>query len=300
MKKILFLLVVAAIMLPNQVSSQTIPYSKGRIAISSDGNEHDKDDWAATPFTLALLASQGLQDKVTVYTFSDHVWGSNHDHSDALQQMRESALEGKNQFGFTSTNFIEAVSNKNQAYNAIRDEILASTSADPLTIIAAGPMHVVGEGISRAYNHASYTNQLNHVRIISHSNWNDRHSDNPNSWENHNGWTWAEIENNFKNKGLNCDHIVDQNGGNGYDGMRANKNKFSWLKTSPYKNHEAYQPGSWNWLYSRQEAAQKNQDFDPSDAGMVIYLLTGVERTDPSDAKQLMESPVGGGTGGDD
>ncbi|MCG8700801.1 MAG: carbohydrate-binding protein [Bacteroidales bacterium] len=298
MKNVFFFLLVVAIMLPNQLFSQTIPYSNGRIVISSDGNEHDKDDWAATPFSLALLASQGLQDKVTVYTFSDHVWGSNQDHSDALQQMRESALEGQNQFGFTSTNFIEAVSYKNQAYNAIRDEILASTSADPLTIIAAGPMQVVGEGINRAFNHANYTNQLNHVRIISHSNWNDRHSDNPSTGESHSGWTWAEIESTFSSAGLNCDHIVDQNGGTGYDGMRANKSKFSWLLTSPYRNHEAYSAGSWDWLYSRQEAAQKQQDFDPSDAGMIIYLLTGIEETDPSDAKNLMENPAGGS--GDD
>ena len=31
---------------------------KGRIVISSDGNEHDHDDWAATPLTLAMLASR--------------------------------------------------------------------------------------------------------------------------------------------------------------------------------------------------------------------------------------------------
>ncbi|MFR9552558.1 MAG: transposase, partial [Rikenellaceae bacterium] len=50
---------------------------KGRIAISSDGNEHDHDDWAATPLSLALIAAKGLQDKMVLYTYSDHVWGSN-------------------------------------------------------------------------------------------------------------------------------------------------------------------------------------------------------------------------------
>jgi hypothetical protein len=44
---------------------------KGRIAISSDGNEQDHDDWAATPLSLALLAAAGLQ---------DHIWGSNQSH----------------------------------------------------------------------------------------------------------------------------------------------------------------------------------------------------------------------------
>ncbi|MCG8700800.1 MAG: T9SS type A sorting domain-containing protein, partial [Bacteroidales bacterium] len=139
---------------------------------------------------------------------------------------------------------------------------------------------------------ASYSNQLRYVRIISHSYWNDKHSDRPDKWEKHTGWTWIKIEKAFKNKGLTCDHIVDQNGGNGYDGMRAHANKFNWLRTSSYKNNKAYSKGSWQWLYNRQVAAKKGADFDPSDAGMIIYLLTGIEKTDPSHAKKLMESPV--------
>lgn len=107
-----------------QTFSQSIPYSQGRIVISSDGNEHDEDDWAATPFSLALLASQGLQNQLKVYTFSDHIWGSNHrwpagsNKTDigALEEMRESALTGQTKFQFSNTNFIEALSYPNQAY----------------------------------------------------------------------------------------------------------------------------------------------------------------------------------------
>lgn len=274
--------------------AQTVPYSKGRIAISSDGNEHDKDDWAATPFSLALLAAKDLQNKVVLYTFSDHVWGSNHDHSDARAQMRESALVGGQKFGFTSTNFIEAAASPNAAYSAMTAEINKSTANDPLTIIAAGPMEVVGRAID-----AANESKLQYVRVISHSNWNDNHADRSSGWENHNGWTWNEIQNKFQSKGLTMDHIVDQNGGNGYDGMRANKAKFSWLNTSAARNQAPYQNGAWAWLYNRQVAAQKGSDFDPSDAGMIIYLLTGKEKTDPSDAKAIMENPTSGGnTGG--
>lgn len=283
---------ICLLLLVISVNAQPIPYAGGRILVSSDGNEHDKDDWAATPFTLALLASQGLQDQVTVYTFSDHIWGSNFEHSDALEQMRESALQGGIRFDFNNTNFIEAVTNTNAAYNAVRDEINASSASNKLYIIAAGPMQVVGEGISRAD-----PSKLQHVRLISHSNWNNRHSDNPSSWENHSGWTLAEIQNQFQSQGLTVDQINNQNGGPGYDGMRADKSKFSWLLTSPARNDPAYNPGSWDWLYSRQEAAQKQDDFDPSDAGMIIYLLTGIENTNPSDARNLMENPVGGGGG---
>lgn len=87
-------------------------------------------------------------------------------------------------------------------------------------------------------------------------------------------------------------HIVDQNGGSGYDGMRASKTKFAWLNTSPVRNQAPYQSGAWAWLYGRQVAAQKGSEFDPSDAGLIIYLLTGIEKTNPSDAQFIMEHPV--------
>jgi hypothetical protein len=88
----------AALIFVSYVSfSQTIPYTKGRIVISSDGNEHDEDDWAATPMSLALLASQGLQDQLVAYTFSDHTWGSNKEKKGADGQMRESAFHRSKQ-----------------------------------------------------------------------------------------------------------------------------------------------------------------------------------------------------------
>lgn len=168
----------------NSLVAQNIPYAGGRIAISSDGNEHDKDDWAATPFSLALLAAKGLQDNLVLYTFSDHVWGSNHDNKNAVNEMRESALVGGQKFGFTKTNFIEAVANPNAAYEAMTSEINKSSASNPLTIIAAGPMQVVGTALNNADQ-----SKLAYVRIISHSTWNDNHSDKPSSWERHTGWT---------------------------------------------------------------------------------------------------------------
>lgn len=273
-------------------NSNGIWKGKGRIAISSDGNEHDKDDWAATPFSLALLASKGLQDKLVLYTYSDHVWGSNREHSDARQQMRTSALGGADHFGFDRSHFIEAVADPNKAYNAMADAINQSSAGNPLFIVAAGPMQVVGEGLNRAQE-----SKLQYVTVISHSKWNDNHSDRPTNEPNHSGWTWNELTNKFNSKGVRFLHIVDQNGGSGYDGMRANMNKFSWLKTSSARNNNLYKSGSWEWLYNRQVAAKKNTDFDPSDAGMIIFLLTGKQKTDPSDAKNLMENPVAPCTG---
>jgi len=263
MKTILYLFALTTIlstMNVNVVNAQTpIWQGKGRIAISSDGNEHDHDDWAATPLSLALLAASGLQDNLAIYTYSDHIWGSNQDHPtsksglSAYEQMRKSALEGQRYFGFDSTKFICAVDNREVAYRALRDEINKSSAGNPLIIIAAGPMQVVGEAISRAD-----VSKRQYVSLISHSGWNDNHSDKPHKafWDDHSGWTFQEIKDSFSGKdngSLKCIHIANQNGGKDYEGLKAPKEMFDWVKTSKAQKNEAYKKGSWKWLYSRLE-----------------------------------------------
>ncbi len=274
---------------------------KGRIAISSDGNEHDHDDWAATPLSLALLAAEGLQDHLVLYTYSDHVWGSNRKHPSmhgmsAYEHMKESALGGRKWFGFDNSCFICAVDDPERAYNAMRDAINASTESDPLIIIAAGPMQVVGEGISRAERC-----KLRYVTLLSHSHWNNTHSDTPDKadWDDHTGWTWAKIREGFEapeKGGLHCVKILDQNSGADYAGFNTAKERFDWVRDSPARNNPLYKPGSWDWLYGRLSTCLKAQgkNFDPSDAGMVVYLLTGVEKTDPDMARAIMENPKPG------
>ncbi|MDW5290268.1 hypothetical protein [Formosa sp. PL04] len=281
-----YIILILAFTLSATLCAQTIPYTNGRIVISSDGNEHDHDDWAATPFSLALLAASGLQDSLTVYAFSDHIWGSNHDHKNAEKEMQISALEGQKVFHFNTTNFIEAVADSTKAIQAITKEINKSTPDNPLTIIAAGPMQVVGSAISQAD-----VSKLKFVRIISHHSWNDNHSDKPNDWEQHSGWTWKEIKSSFEDDGLICDRIINQNGGDDYDGMKASIDKFDWINTLAIRQESKSVTKQLDWLYKRQETCIKKGDFDPSDAGMIIYLLTGIQKTNPEDAKAIMENP---------
>lgn len=267
------------------INAQTLPYSNGRIVISSDGNEHDHDDWAATPFSLALLAAKHLQDSLTVYTFSDHIWGSNHDKKDGKEQMLKSALEGKKIFNFKNSIFIEAVSDSTKAINQITVEINRSHKNSPLTIIAAGPMEVVGSAINNADE-----SKLKYIRIISHSNWNNGHSDKPYSkWEHHSGWTWDEIREIFESKGLTMDRILDQNGGKDYTGMKAPIARFDWIKNLSKESSSPEIKKQLDWLYERQLTCIKKGEFDPSDAGMVVYLLTGKQKTSPEDAKQIIK-----------
>ena len=294
MKKTIVLLVA---FIPFICFAQTpLWQGKGRIVISCDGNEHDNDDWSATPLSLALLASQGLQNKLALYVYSDHVWGSNHERGivnglNAYEQMEQSALGGQKWFGFAKTNFICAVADSDKAYNAIRDEINKSSASNPLFLIEAGPMQMMGEAINRAEK-----SKLKYVTLISHSKWNNEHANKPANWERHSGWTFDQIKEQFcapERGGLKCVQILDQNGGPGYTGIRADKSEFEWLLTSQYKDKAPYyQRGSWDWLYSRLHLfieCRGGEIFDASDAGMVVYLLTGIEKTSPDLARQLME-----------
>lgn len=298
MKKILLMGLIVFIAIGGYAQSR-MWQGKGRIVISSDGNEHDHDDWAATPLSLALLAAKGLQDKLVLYTYSDHIWWSNLDHPkspqgmNAYEHMRESALTGKKMFEFKKTKFLCAVDNPEKAYNAMAKEINKSSAENPLYIIAAGPMQVVGEAINRAN-----PEKRQFVTVISHSNWNNRHSDKINRGEpEHSGWTFAEMIEAFGcQNGGNAKFvkISDQNGRKGYLGFNCAKKHFDWIKTSKARHNKLYKKGAWDWLYSRIITCTKNNglNYDPSDAGMVVYFLTGIQKTNPEHAREIMENPI--------
>lgn len=300
------------------VHTEPLWQGRGRIAISSDGNEHDNDDWSATALSLAILGAKGIQDNVVLYTYSDHVWGSNLEWPkkegvlSAYEQMKKSTLEGKEYFGFNKTNFICAVDDPEKAYNEMAKAINESSEDNPLFIVAAGPMQVVGEGINRAK-----VDKRKYVTLITHSSWNNEHADRPYvSGEQtyveskHTGWTFDEIRTTFEPKdkgGINLVYISDQNGGEDYEGLRAPIENFDWIKTSKARNDKHYKKGSWDWLYSRLETCikdnnldwygdpnwnkVKSKSFDASDAGMIVFLLTGVEKTNPELVKEIMEDP---------
>lgn len=300
MKNISLLIFIVFITIGNIYAQTPLWQGKGRIAISSDGNEHDDDDWAATPLSLAMIAAKGLQDKLVLYTYSDHIWGSNQDKPDkhgisAYEHMHISALGSQKWFGFNNTKFICAVDNAEIAYNAMRDVINASTADNPLFIIAAGPMQVVGEAMNRADK-----DKRQYVTLLSHSQWNNRHSDNPEKkkgWDIHSGWTWDEMKKAFSTpEGGNAKfvQIADQNNGKDYIGFFCKKEYYDWIKTSPARNHPLYKAGAWDFLYDRISACTKKKGtcFDPSDAGMIVYLFTGIEKTNPDMAKEIMENPI--------
>ncbi|MFI3269353.1 MAG: hypothetical protein SNG14_02135 [Rikenellaceae bacterium] len=301
---------VAMVMLSLGSASAQTPLwqGKGRIVISSDGNEHDSDDWSATAMSLALLAARGMQNDLVLYTYSDHVWGSNQARArvhgkSAYEHMRESALGGKSRFGFDKSRFICAVDCPERAYDAMAEVINQSTAENPLIILAGGPMQVVGEGLNRAKKECR-----EFVTVVSHSWWNNEHSDwwsddidrpfpslKAKSWDGHSGWTFAEMKSEFGTKRggeAKFIEILDQNGGDDYEGLQAPMSRFEWLITFEGQNKPPYSYDSWYWLYERLLVHGHKGKFDVSDAGLVLYMLTGVEKSNVDMLREIMENPV--------
>jgi hypothetical protein len=272
---------------------------KGRIVVSADGNEHDHDDWAGTPLSLAIIAAKGLQRNVPLYIYSDHIWGSNQEHpgvngKSPYEQMKESAITGGKMFGFNRTTFICAVDNPEIAYEALKMQINKSSADDPLFIVVGGPVQVIGEAISR-----SDSSKREFVTVIStKDSWNDDHSNKPYlSWENHSGWTMKEIKKQFLKTDSNSIKIISIQNQNPF--LKKNWKEYEWLKTAPERNDPYYLRSSWLWLFNRLCISVKPETegeyycyaIDPSDAGKIIFLLTGMEKTSPQLCYEIMRKP---------
>jgi len=294
MKKLLLINLFLISQMVCSMAQTPLWQDKGRIVISSDGNEHDHDDWAGTPLSLAMIAAKGLQNKLSLYVYSDHIWGSNHEHPgingiSPYEQMKESTLTGAKLFGFKKTQFICAVDNAEVAYEALKNQINQSTIDNPLFIIVGGPVQVIGEAMGR-----SEIAKRKFVTIISTVNaWNNFHADKPYSaWENHTGWNIDEI----KQLEGNCAVVQIQNQN---PLLKKYWKEYEWLLTAPERNNPYYKKGSWEWLFKRLAISAKpegaDRDYyyaiDPSDAGKVIFLLTGIEKTSPQLCYELMRNP---------
>jgi len=263
--------------------AQNVPYSGERIVVVADGNEHGKGDWAATPLSLALVAAKEIQDQVVVYAFSSHTWGSNKTDAGADAQMRESAFLGSRNFGFKKTKFIEAVNAPNYAIIEITSQINKSSAKNPLVILAAGPMDIIGTALGEADS-----TKLKHVRIISHSIWDQQHADSPEEGETHKGWTWEKLRESYAGKGLELIALPELD----EESFKGPLSAYSWLTNSSKKEPKPFEKGSWQWLYSRIEAAKSGEEVNPSDVRLLLYLLTGKSNTGIPDLRELLENPT--------
>lgn len=282
--KITKILLVFCLFLSLGLKAQTVPYKGERIVVVADGNEHGKDDWGATPLTLALIASKEIQDQVMVYAFSSHTWGSNKSHFGADSQMRESAFLGAKQFGFKKTKFIEAVTAPNFAIIEITQLVNKSSEKNPLTILASGPLEIIGTSLSEADS-----TKLKFVRVISYSTWDQEHANSPAEGETHTGWTWEKLRESFETNQLQLVSLVNETSGK--QGLKAPLSAYAWLNDPSVKEPKPFEKGSWAWLYSRLEASKIENEVNPDDARLIYYLLTGNINPSVKDLKEMLTNP---------
>ena len=249
----------------------------GRIAVSSDGNKHDCDDILATAVTIAIIAKTGNAKKLVYYGYADHHWntstgcnGGNREY-----EMKLSSVETARKFGgFDLTKFYNAKTQRDLAINKLIYQINISSSSNPLWIICAGPMDIVGKALAR-----STASRRKYVTLISHSTWNEIHSDNPDKYENpkHLGWTWNELK-----KMPYPPKFVDL----------PDQNQSLQISHSYYYFWRDSSNSKLRWLWNRNVAAGKSWP-DMSDAGMAYWLIVenrGADKTmTPYEVKQLLK-----------
>ncbi len=263
---------IATLLLPwICLASHTGPFDgqvfRGRIAWSADGNHNDPDDWAASPFALAILAEGGVKDRLVHFDYNcilpetDLEWESIH---------KTSVLGAAQRYRYDPKIFFDCRNDVDAAVNHLAEMIDASSAEDPLYFILAGPMEVPYLGIIK-----SDPAKRPFVYCISHSRWNDGFATR---------YQFKHSKRSVIPLGIKWIQITDQN---------------QFLSHSPYgrpARPEEWRP--WHWL---RDAADPKLSFlwermrvstrpDCSDAGMAYFLLSGDDQTEMAKLRRLLEN----------
>jgi len=236
--------------------SQTINAPKGRIAIVADGNSPDPDDLGGTAISIALLRASGLEDRLVHYSHScdlvrdDRISEKAEKERHHLMQVA-CDMTARRWGGFENLTFYDAIWQKEETINDLCWAINASTADDPLWIIEAGEPDIIGMALQK-------TPKAKHkfVKVVTHHPANDNAGD---------FYTWQQI----LDFGIEEVRIPDQN-----INLKLTHNQWDWARdhTDPrirliwtigniaeLDNVVKFQKGKW----------------DCSDAGMVLYWITG-------------------------
>jgi len=258
MKKYKFFLSFAVILVLTALPclAITIDHSTYRIAISNDGNAHDKDDIIAAPMAMAMIAESCEHDKYVHHDYSCHIWDDDGDQPASMRNAVEGALD---RWDMPDRAYEARVPSQLTAAIAnFAAEGNASSSSDRLYYACGGPMEVPYQCIS-----AVSSSKQQYVTAISHSTWNENHS--------HDGsHVWDDIQDDL---GCQTIEISDQN-----VELNPPESEFYWLRDMG---------GKYTWLYNLNEKT----NWDCSDSGMVAYILTGRgdQGVDPADLEDLFK-----------
>ncbi len=230
-----------------------------RIALSSDGNQHDEDDWAGAAMGLAILAHRGLQPNVVHYDYNNHIWDSEERHH---RNMTESVMEGGERFGFDTSRFYDATvpDQLTAGTENLTAEINRSSPDDELWLVLAGPMETAWMALDAADPQARKS-----VKCLSHGEWNETHGQ-----TDHGGHSYDDLI----DMGCQKVRIPDQNSNLGETRM----SDWDYLLDGD---------DNMEWLYSRIDLLGNG---DVSDAGMDYYVITGDKNVTRPELRSFFES----------
>jgi hypothetical protein len=241
----------------------------GRLAYVADGNSPDPDDIGGTAAALAMLRATGLDHRLVHLSHScDLVVASNISAEQELkrQEQMQTACDGtvRRWGGFKGLTAWNCRTQQTEAVHHLRDQINASSAADPLWIIEAGEPDIIGFALE-----AADAAKRKHVKLVTHHPVNDGSGD---------YFKWDKIA----QLGIEVVRIPDQNGGSFADigkGLQRPLWAFYWARD--------HADSRVRWLWEQVKIAeedrvvgfQKNK-CDISDAGMMFYWITGADQHD--------------------
>lgn len=254
MKKIILLVFV--LIFTDVMSSQTINPPAGRIAIVADGNSPDPDDLGGTAVSIAMLRAAGLENRLVHYSHSCDLIVL-HRISKAAEKERHAMMQttcdgtARRWGGFEHITFFDAKWQIDETVKDLCKAINASTEIDPLWIVEAGEPDIIGLALE-----ATPKEKHKFVKVVTHHPANDNAGD---------FYKWQEI----LDFGIEEVRIPDQN-----INLKVEKAQWDWAMNHPDDRIQFV------WLMGKMAEIDDVVDFqkgkwDCSDAGMVLYWITG-------------------------
>lgn len=243
-------------------NAAVLNYPGGRIALSHDGNNYDKDDYVASAMNLALLEGLGLKEKLVHFDHSCHLKNN----ARQYEKMQESVYGAAERFDIDAAKIFDVQTQLDAAIANFKAEAEKSSASNPLWFCIGGPMEVPWRCINAvdpAYRR--------HIYCISHSSpFNEKHVSPPEMTHN-----WDDVA----ALGAVTIRIRNQN----RTGWNTDKNNVTWMRDSSNPDLQ--------WLYN----TNAKGTYDTSDSGMLWWVVTGATNGGDQDGgwedyKPILES----------
>ena len=243
------------------ISQPKINPPAGRIAVVADGNSPDPDDLGGTAVSLALLRAAGLENRLVHYSHCCALEVVNRISEVAEKErhaMMQTTCDGtaRRWGGFDHLTFFDAKWQSDETIKDLCKAINASTEEDPLWIVEAGEPDIIGFALD-----ATPKEKHQFVKVITHHPANDNAGD---------FYKWQQI----LDFGVEEVRIPDQN-----INLKVDLSEWDWAM-----NHSDDRI-QFVWLMGKMAEIDNVVNFqkghwDCSDAGMVLYWITGANVND--------------------